>query len=228
MIPKILHYIWLGGKKTELAEKCIASFHTFLPEYEIKEWNESNIDVNEFGETLKEQYQQWYAEKKYAFCSDIARLFILQKYGGIYVDTDVEFIRPIPKNILTTNFLCRDNPIGKVTCGDIWGVEPDEKLVRSSIRWFRQALKNFGDTYGDRWIFNELIRSFFNDRGYDRYDDVIQEISGYKIYSMEWFCPKNYKTQQIKITSNTISIHHYDGSWNKRMLKFKIKKGESK
>ena len=70
--------------------KCIASWKKFLPDYEIKEWNESNFDVNMIP-YVKEAYQV----KKYAFVSDFARFYILYKYGGLYFDTDVEIVKPL-------------------------------------------------------------------------------------------------------------------------------------
>ena len=91
MIPKIIHYCWFGRNPLpELARKCIASWRKYLPDYEIKEWNEDNFDVNIIPYTAEA-----YAQKKYAFVSDYARFWILYRYGGIYFDTDVEVIRPL-------------------------------------------------------------------------------------------------------------------------------------
>lgn len=101
MIPKIIHYCWFGrGSLPELAQKCIASWKKYLPDYEIKEWNEDNFDVNIIPYTAEA-----YAQKKYAFVSDYARFWILYKYGGIYFDTDVEVIRSIDDIIAKGNFM---------------------------------------------------------------------------------------------------------------------------
>lgn len=101
MIPKIIHYCWFGrGPLPELAQKCIASWKKYLPDYEIKEWNEDNFDVNIIPYTA-EAYQA----KKYAFVSDYARFWILYQYGGIYFDTDVEVIRPMDDIISKGNFM---------------------------------------------------------------------------------------------------------------------------
>ena len=90
-IPKVIHYCWFGGNPLpELAQRCIDSWRKYLPDYEIKEWNESNFNVNIIPYTA-EAYQQG----KYAFVSDYARFWILYRYGGIYFDTDVEVIRPL-------------------------------------------------------------------------------------------------------------------------------------
>ena len=101
MIPKIIHYCWFGRNPLpELAQKCIASWKKYLPDYEIKEWNEDNFDVNIIPYTAEA-----YAMKKYAFVSDYARFWILYRYGGIYFDTDVEVIRPIDDIIAKGNFM---------------------------------------------------------------------------------------------------------------------------
>lgn len=91
MIPKKIHYVWLGkGEKSERAKHCLETWKKFLPDYEIKEWNEDNFDIN---------YNNWtkhsYENKKYAFTSDVVRLYALYNEGGIYMDTDVEVYKPL-------------------------------------------------------------------------------------------------------------------------------------
>ena len=91
MIPKIIHYIWLGGKPLpKIAEKCIESWKKFCPDYKIKRWDETNIDVDKYQFT-----KDAYAAKKFAFVSDVFRTEILYNEGGIYFDIDVELIKPI-------------------------------------------------------------------------------------------------------------------------------------
>lgn len=85
MIPKVIHYCWFGhNKKSELIEKCIASWYEYCPDYKIIEWNEDNFDVN-----CIPYVRDAYADKKWAFVSDYARLAIIFREGGIYLDTDV-------------------------------------------------------------------------------------------------------------------------------------------
>lgn len=89
MIPKKIHYCWFGrGEKPKLAQKCIASWKKYMPDYEIIEWNEDNFDVNRNAYT-----QMCYEQKKYAFLTDYLRLVIIEEQGGIYFDTDVEAVR---------------------------------------------------------------------------------------------------------------------------------------
>ena len=85
MIPKIVHYCWFGRNPLPpLAQTCIASWRKFLPDYDIREWNEDNFDVNSIPYTAEA-----YRQKKYAFVSDYARFWILYHHGGLYFDTDM-------------------------------------------------------------------------------------------------------------------------------------------
>ena len=91
MIPKKIHYCWFGRKPLPaLALMCIESWKRFLPDYEIIEWNEDNFDVN-----LYQYAKEAYHMKKYAFVSDVCRLYALKEIGGLYMDTDLEVLKPL-------------------------------------------------------------------------------------------------------------------------------------
>lgn len=91
MIPKVIHYCWFGGNPLPYeVKKCIKSWEKMCPDYEIKQWNESNFDIsdNTFARVA-------YENKAWAFVSDYARLKIVFDYGGIYLDTDVELLKSL-------------------------------------------------------------------------------------------------------------------------------------
>ena len=101
MIPKIIHYCWFGGNPLPKdAQECLSSWKKYLPDYEIKVWNESNFDVN-CCPYVKGAYEQ----RKFAFVSDYARFWVLYKEGGLYFDTDVEVIRNVDHIIAAGNFM---------------------------------------------------------------------------------------------------------------------------
>lgn len=105
MIPKIIHYIWLGNNPLppEL-ERCIDSWHKFLPDYEIRKWDDAAIQEID-SVFMREAIQ----EKKWAFASDVIRLYAIKKYGGIYMDTDVMVYKSFDPLLQEKAFIGREN-----------------------------------------------------------------------------------------------------------------------
>ena len=221
MIPKIIHYCWFGGNPLPVsAKKCIASWRKFLPDYEIKEWNESNFDVNSIPYTAEA-----YKAKKYAFVSDYARFYILYKYGGLYFDTDVEVIRNMDDIIARGPFMgcegeakqsknrLQDATTLGVNPGLGLGVSPGLGLVKEILDIYatKHFLNSDGLPVADETVVTITIEILI--RKGMRYTDRVQQVDGIWIYPKEYFCPKDYTTGQLNITENSRSIHHYDASW---------------
>ena len=225
MIPKIIHYCWFGGNPLpESAKKCIASWRKFLPDYEIKEWNESNFDVNIIPYTAEA-----YKAKKYAFVSDYARFWILYKYGGLYFDTDVEVIKNMDDIIAKGAFMglekkqagATPNCIG-VAPGLGLGVNPGLGLgVNPGLGLYKELL----DVYDDKHLFSAfgkigetivgITSKIMQKKGIKRQSDGFLHCGEITIYPEEYFCPKNYYTGELTITPNTCAIHHYTATWHK-------------
>ena len=214
MIPKIIHYCWFGRKPLPVfAKKCISSWEKYLPDYEIKEWNEDNFDVNIISYT-----KEAYIARKYAFVSDYARLWILYNYGGIYFDTDVEVIRSMDDIILKGSFMGFEyNRDYLVNPG--LGISAIPKL---------SLYKELLDIY-DNLHFNQLnpvTIVTITTRTFEKYGlskiNRTQKIADIIIYPTDYFAPKDLKTKLLKITSNTYSIHHYDASWITPSIKTKF------
>lgn len=226
MIPKIIHYCWFGGKPLPpLALKCIESWRKYLPDYEIREWNEDNFDVNIIPYT-----SEAYAMKKYAFVSDYARFWILYKYGGIYFDTDVEVIRPMDDIIEKGNFMGCETDGGKgatanaVAPGLGLGVNPGLGLVKELLDYYSGKHFEFHPDIRSQETIVHITTRILQQNGLK---DVagIQETCGLWIYPSEYFCPVNVTTMRLHITKNTRTIHHYAGTWmgDKVPLKIRIK-----
>lgn len=215
-IPKIIHYCWFGGKPLPpLAEKCIASWKKYLPDYEIKRWDESNFDVNIIPYT-----QQAYEAKKYAFVSDYARFWILYNYGGLYFDTDVEVIKPMDDIIAAGPFMGCENPYKEGSTPNELGVAPGLGLgVNPGLGLYKDILEVYNvllfirpdKSFNQKTVVEYTTELLFN-RGLQNIP-TIQLIDGIHIYPKDYFCPKDYKTNKLTITNNTVSIHHYTASW---------------
>ena len=226
MIPKVIHYCWFGGNPLpKSAQKCIASWRKYLPDYEIKEWNESNFDVNIIPYTAEA-----YKAKKYAFVSDYARFWILYKYGGLYFDTDVEVIKNMDDIIAKGPFMgCENEAKAGATPAQL-GVAPGLGLgVNPGLGLCGEILEIYKDKH---YILPDgsfstdtvvTITTEFLSKYAMKNTDKVQEIAGVFIYPKEYFCPKDYVTGELKITKNSYCIHWYTASWASPYGRFKHK-----
>ena len=219
MIPKIIHYCWFGGKPLpKSAEKCIASWKKYLPDYEIKRWDESNFDVNAIPYT-----REAYAACKFAFVRDYARFWILYHYGGVYFDTDVEVIRPIDDIINRGGFLgveSNRNGIYTVNPGLGFAATQSTAVIGEMVNLY--STFHFTNTDGASDLKNivEITTDYLSSKGLQNTDEI-QDCCGFTIYPKDYFCPIDYDTRELKITENTRTIHHYAESWVPRSTRFK-------
>lgn len=213
MIPKTIHYCWFG--RTPLPDKakiCIESWKKFMPDYEIKEWNEDNFDVNIIKYTAEA-----YKLKKYAFVSDYARFWILYHYGGVYFDVDVELIKPIDDILERGAFMGCEKSRFKLTY-----LNPDTGLgiaAPSQHPFYENVLSVYQNKHFTSWsgkttgtVVN-LVSRLFKNKTQTQYKNGIILSEGIYIYPHEYFCPLHYYTGELTITPNTRSIHHYQASW---------------
>lgn len=206
MIPKIIHYCWFGGNPlSDSAKECIATWKENCPDYEIKEWNESNFDIQ------SNQYvSEAYDNKKWAFVSDYVRLVALTNYGGIYLDTDVEVLKSLDPLLKQKGF-CGFEENEKL-CTAILGCEPGF--------W---VFKEWLDSYAER-------RFILEDGGMDEEPNVfsltrickahglimngqVQKIDGLQVFSSDYFSPKSFVTGETHLTKNSYTVHQFSESW---------------
>lgn len=206
MIPKKIHYIWFGGNSlSPLALRCIDSWRVQCPDYEIVRWDESNFDISQ-NRYCREAYEQG----KWAFVSDYARLWVLVHEGGIYMDTDVELLRPLDP------FLDEEAFSGFESEGSV----PTGLMAsRKGFSLFARLL----DDYADRSFvlpdgsLNTTTNVVYITESCKRNGLVLngekQTVAGFTLYPKDYFCPKDYSSKKLEITPNTYAIHHFDGSW---------------
>lgn len=224
MIPKIIHYCWFGRNPLPaLAIKCIESWKKYLPDYEIKEWNEDNFNVNMIPYT-----KEAYAAKKYAFVSDYARFWILYQYGGLYFDTDVEVIKPLNDIIEKGAFMgCENEPQAGVTMPAVapglgLGCNPGLSFYKELLDLY-QTLSFYKEdgSYNLKTIVEYTTEALYA-HGLKN-TNQIQNCANIWIYPKEYFCPIDYITNKCIITHKTRTIHHYAASWYSFSDKMKYK-----
>lgn len=209
MIPKIIHYCWFGKKPYPiLMEQCIASWRKHCPDYEIKEWNEENAPLH-----LYPFAQDAVNAGKYAFASDVIRLYALYSEGGIYMDTDVELLKPLDPLLDQPAFIGYEKDIPNRLQTAIIGSEK-------------------GNTWIERWLSIYLSRKFMSTRksmaqslcailttqkmeeeGIDLNGEY-QTLEEITLYPTDFFCPMSYGTHFIYPTSDSYCIHYFTMSWS--------------
>ncbi|MBQ8049151.1 MAG: glycosyl transferase [Bacteroidales bacterium] len=219
MLPKVIHYCWFGGKPLpKKAKKCIESWKKYLPDYEIKRWDETNFDVN-----ISSYTQEAYSVGKYAFVSDYARFWIIYKYGGIYFDTDVEVVASMEEIIRKGSFLgveCQNADKITVNPGLGFGAVAGLEAIKDLLTQYEGL--HFINTDGSISYKNivEITSGYLLNHGMINTESC-QNCAGFTIYPVDYFCPISFETRQLKITSNTRTIHHFAESWVPRSTRFK-------
>ena len=208
MIPKIIHYCWFGGKTLpEEVKQYINSWRAYCPDYEIMEWNESNFDV-----TKNRYCHEAYKAKKWAFVSDYVRLKVLQKYGGIYMDTDVEVVRSFDDLLVYGAFMCFENN-DSVSIGTL-GAEKSAGVINDFLSKYEE--RSFIKSNGEYDLTTNLeIVTKVLDTNYNLIHNGQRQILPSKVLvlPMESFIAKDNTTGWIMSDSSTYAIHHYSASW---------------
>lgn len=206
-IPKIIHYIWVGEKPlTPLAEHCLKSWKENLPDYEIRFWNEANSPMDHH------YVQAMYDKKKWAFVSDYIRFWALEKEGGIYLDTDMEILKPLD------SFLDDKGFVGVSKSGNIEssiiGSVPHADFIQNALKFYDQDTEYTIDNTSPIVIKKSM-----------------EDVFGVKIYDYSYFhpCDEGEVCSQ-QVLSQAYGRHHWAESWvpfaglRKVMRKLKIMK----
>lgn len=219
-IPKIIHYCWVGGNpKPQSVLYCIDSWKRCCPDYEIREWNETNYDF-----TKNEYMRQAYEAKKWGFVPDYARLDIVYEHGGIYLDTDVEMVRSFDELLEHDAFFgFEDTGDGEnyVNCGHGFGAKPFHEAIKAA-----RDLYEYVSFVNDDGSLNLLASPYYTTQSL-RQLGLVQEnrdqmLSEVQIYASDVLCPKTFRTGQLHRTARTVSIHHFTASWVDEKIKAEL------
>ncbi|MDD3304269.1 MAG: capsular polysaccharide synthesis protein, partial [Clostridia bacterium] len=168
---KVIHYCWFGGNPlSDFVKKCIETWKKFLPDFEIKEWNEKNFDVNQCAFS-KGAYEQ----KKWAFVSDYTRVKVLEEFGGLYLDTDVEITKDISK-FLNDDLVLGQEDSKMANAAVVWVKEKHNKHIQNLLHFYetQEKFNASGDMY-DISI-PRIVKKYLETIGFNRDIDEIQKI----------------------------------------------------
>lgn len=217
MIPKIIHYCWFApqgrgpqhdrGEMPQLAKDCIASWHKYMPDWEYKLWNEDNFDVNSIPYT-----QEAYEAGKMAFVTDYVRLYALSTEGGVYMDTDVEILKPLDDLLHLSAFTGYEGskhkpPVTGLMASEAGGQWVEEQLHAYVGLHFRRKDGSLDTTTNTQRI-SAIMKAngFVCDGKKSQYKDLT-------VFPSEYFCPMQTTGEYLR-TENTYCDHHFMGSWS--------------
>lgn len=206
VIPKKIHYMWFGEKEIPaILKKCIQSWKTMCPDYEIICWNEKNYDLDRHP-----YMRQAYEHKQWGFIPDYARLDILYQYGGIYMDTDVELIKPLDDMLYQEAFTGVEK-WNVINVGGCTGCASRHEGIKKILDERKDVLFEVGGRL------NKTASGYYDTMPFIReglkLDGTNQKVAGLNIYASDYFHPYDYMSGETVITENTFSIHHFNGGW---------------
>lgn len=207
-MEKIIHYCWFGDNPLpKLAEKCIKSWKKHLPDFKIMKWSEENVDLNECA-FIKGAYEN----KKWAFVADYVRAKVLNEYGGIYFDTDMEVTKDISHLLEDETFLGVEDS-GFVAVG-VWFEKNKNSFLSNELLKKYRSMKEFNVEKVSDISIPKMISEILEPCGLKKGLQEIQVIDhNIKIYPRDYFYPYSFFKDNNVFTDNTCMIHYYDASW---------------
>lgn len=217
MIPKKIHYCWFGGKPLpEDYKRYIETWRQYMPDYELCRWDENNYDVRCVPFSAEA-----YEAGKFAFVSDYARLKILYEQGGLYLDTDVEVLRPLDDIMSRGDWMAverHSDDTDHVNVGLGFAVAPGSPIVREALDFYEQQHYRLPDGQCASFIIVTVLTNILRAHGLPEQINEPTTIAGLTIYPHDYFSPK--RDDIITLTPNTHTIHHYAASWRSPLYNF--------
>ncbi len=213
MIPRIIHYCWFGGNPIpEVLQKYMATWRQFMPDWEIKEWNEQTFSIDSAPQYVREAYQA----KKYAFVSDYVRLWVLEQYGGVYFDTDIEVLKPFDNLLNNTAFIGLEESLAHLPGTCVIGCEAHCQWVQDMLALYKNISFFKADGSWDLTTNVQRMGEAMRIGGFvpSREEQYLSNW-GLRIYTHDYFSPIT-STRVMRKTKNTYCIHHFAGSWTNK------------
>lgn len=185
-----------------MVTRCIASWKDKLPNYEIVLWDMNRFDIHSVP-----WVEQACSAKKWAFAADYIRLYAVYNYGGIYLDSDVEVLKSFDDLLSRPFFFGREHTPDRIDASHIveaatFGASPKHPLIKKCLDYYENRNFRLSENLFDTTVLPHILANVLGDAG---------ELQN--LLPMEYFSPKNTRTQVVEATANTYSVHHFNGSW---------------
>lgn len=205
MIPKIIHYVWLGDTMPSELNQYISTWKALLPDYRFVRWSMDNWKNEEKYPFVKECLKN----QMYAHASDVIRMDVLYAYGGIYLDTDVSLHQSFDSLLDSPLFLGRiyRNLLGTA----VIGAEKNNRVIAEILEMYKnltvQEVLN-----GKRFDTNNSTLTYFF---LDHYSEFKLENINQTMKDGTLIFKKEYFEQPSIDKATNFAVHHYMGSWRR-------------
>lgn len=213
MIPKIIHYFWQSDKPMpEKLRHCVDSWSKYCTDYELRCWT---------GDSLGADTPQWVREalqcKKFAFAADYMRYYALYHFGGIYMDTDVELIRPFGDLVNAPYLLCHESHGNQVESG-FAAVEKGNPFIKAMLDYYNGRPFIRPDGSMDMRGLPDTIKEVAAENGFTFADvdtpaEILADPKVICLLPAEYFSPISLQTMRLTVTDRTVAIHHFSATW---------------
>lgn len=206
-IPKKIHFCWMSGAPyPDDIKRCMDSWHKHMPDYEYKLW-----DMNTFDSGMWKYTREALAKGKYAFVSDVVRLYALYTEGGIYLDSDIEVYKSFDS--LLDNLAFSGIESGGRLAAWMLASQPGNPLFKELLSYYDGKAFLCKDGAMDLTPNTIPTTRTLSKHGMV-HENRMQKLEYITIYPEDYFCPKNPWTGKVNITENTYAMHLFAGAWN--------------
>lgn len=207
VIPKLIHAIWFSrDPMPELYLRCLESWKKYAPDYEIKIWN---------METYKPDkclfFEQAIEHKNWAFASDYARADLLYRYGGIYMDLDVEMLRPVDDLLYNDAYMSFES-LDRIECGSGMGSRLGHPIIKEICESYEKRPYLKADGTWDNSTCPVRYTQVIEKHGLKK-DGGFQFVEDITVYPFEVLTGKSFDTGIIYSSDLSYTVHHHNGSW---------------
>lgn len=220
MIPKIIHLCWFSNDAyPKVISKCLATWDKYLKGYEIMLWN-----FDRFPKGKSKWVDEAFENKKYAFAADYIRAYALYNYGGIYLDSDVEVLKNFDEFLDLPYILGRESDSGQIEAA-VMGSEKGNPMFKELLDYYdnRNFIMEDGtfDTRPLPGIMMEIIAKYGKPVNIDSVSKFGNEDGTLYIFNADYFSPLHIINLRLELTPNSVTIHHFAGTWTSKTHQFK-------
>lgn len=211
MIPKIIHYVWVGSSMSGRQRAYLDTWRATNPDCELREWNESNIN---FQIPL---IADAYRKKRWATVADAVRLMAVYEHGGIYLDVDFRLFRPLGHLFDMDCFFAFQTEARSAdwVANGVFGATPKHWFIAKALTRLLTIRPNPLGLERPTKYGPKLITKLLVSHGLDYYSPKGVSVQGIYVCPTTTFFPFHWDEQFTEecVSQTTIGAHFWEKSW---------------